>query len=461
MTTNSQLIVNYINIIDKSLSIQESSILKQLNQLVEFDAKLQFLKFVENNYMQTFFKTNRVVFHEFKTNYASKMLNESTMNLSNRLATYFTFLRKSFLFESYLININMYAKHQLTEQGVWNSIKSGAGAVLDKAKTAVNAVGNVATAVVKKGVDVAKGVWNKVMQSELAWFVPGVNILKLGYEVQKNWEKIKKMTLADWMEEFRNFLNSGTGIAIQIVLALTGGGNIINIIAWGALLAWDVGFVGIAQGNWNWYNIITSAIGVLGSGAAAVVFKPLKTAFNAIKEIDAFIPALTKNPTIWKSVGGWISKIVQGAGTIIGKITSSIAWLIKKIPGLKTVFAPLNKGIAWVKNMFATWGKGIAAYVKGGATQNLGKGHSYLNSVDDFAKGLGKKTASTADKLGTKAAVGAATKFYHTIKNAGSSLATVASAYKKSIDQLLPLNPKFTAATAKQPLAKNTKIRVT
>ena len=215
MNSNSQSITKYINIIDYSLSMQESSILKQMDRMIDFNAKLKFLEFVENNYMQTFFKTNRVVLHEFKTNYVTKILNESTINLSDRVSTYFNFIRKSLLFETWLININVYAKHQLNEEGVWDSIKSGANTFMDKANNAVNAVGNAATAVVKKGAAVVKGVWNKVMESELTWFVPGLQIFKLGYEVQKNWEKIKKMTLADWMEEFRGFLNSGKGIAIQ------------------------------------------------------------------------------------------------------------------------------------------------------------------------------------------------------------------------------------------------------
>ena len=460
MNPNSQSIVKYINIIDHSLSIQESSILKQMDRMIDFNAKLKFLEFVENNYMQTFFKTNRVVLHEFKTNYVTKILNESTINLSDRVSTYFNFIRKSLLFETWLININVYAKHQLNEQGVWDSIKSGAGAVWDKTKQVAKQVGSAATAVVKKGAAVVKGVWNKVMESELTWFVPGLNIVKLGYEVQKNWEKIKKMTLADWIEAFREFLNSGAGIAIQIILAIVSG-NLVNMIAWGALLAYDVGFAGVAQGNWNWYNIITSAIGILGSGAAAVVFKPLKSLLSSIKSIDAFVPVLTKSPAIWKTVGGWVSKIASGGSWIVGKITSSIAWLIQKMPGLKTVFAPINKGIAWVKNMFDTWTKGIAKYVKGGATQNLGKGHNYLGSADNVATGLGKKTASTVDKYVTKQGVGAVAKAYHTVKKVGTSLATLAAAYKKSVDQLIPLNPGFTAANANTPLPVNRKIRVT
>ena len=480
MNSNSQSITKYINIIDYSLSMQESSILKQMDQMIDFNAKLKFLEFVENNYMQTFFKTNRVVLHEFKTNYVTKILNESTINLSDRVSTYFNFIRKSLLFETWLININVYAKHQLNEEGVWDSIKSGAGAVWDKTKQVAKQVGNAATAVVKKGAAVVKGVWNKVMESELTWFVPGLNIVKLGYEVQKNWEKIKKMTLADWIEEFRGFLNSGTGIAIQILLALTGAGNIVNMIAWGALLAYDVGFAGVAQGDWNWYNIITSAVGILGSGAAALVFKPLKSLLGTIKSIEAFVPGLKRTPAVWKSVGGWISKIVQGGGTIVSKITSSIAWLIQKIPGLKTVLAPLNKGIAWVKNMFDIWAKGLAdtqiasvagvvasplvkgaaAYVKGGGVQNIGKLHNYLKSPTSAIKGLGKKLSSKYDQDITKAAVGTGTKAYHTIKKVGSSLATLAAAYKKPIDQLIRLNPGFTAANANMILPVNRKIRV-
>jgi hypothetical protein len=55
-----------------------------------------------------------------------------------------------------------------------------------------------------------------------------------------NWEKIKKMTFEAWVEEFRLFLNGATGVILQIVLALTGIGNIANWIANGFLLIYDV-----------------------------------------------------------------------------------------------------------------------------------------------------------------------------------------------------------------------------
>lgn len=456
-STEQVLILKYIDTIDSSLKMQESAISKQLNLYTSMQDKIKFLEFVEQNYMQTFFKTNQAVLQEFKQSYAINILNESAISLTERIAKYFNFVRNSILFENNLFEFDIYTD-RLNEQGVLDRIKSAGAAALDTVKTGVKKFGQAATNVVKKGAQVVKGVWNKVMQSDVAWFIPGLNIAKVGYEVQKNWDKIKKMTLSDWVEEFRNFLNGAAGIAIQIVLALTGAGNLINMIAWGVILVYDVAYQGFGQGKWNLYNIITSAIGILGSGAAASLFKPAQKILSSVKSIDAVVPALTKFPNIWKSVGGVFTKIANGGGVIVGKIGNVLKWIISKIPGLKNILTPLQQKLAPVKQLFDTWASGISKYTKGGATQNITT-HGYMGSADDIAKGLGKKTGATADKLATKKAVGAATKAYHTVKSAKETLKNLIAKYKLSAEQLLQLNPGLTK-NPNTPLPVNTKVRV-
>lgn len=459
-STEQSLILKYINTIDSSLKIQEAAISGQLNLYASMQDKIKFLEFVEQNYMNEFFKTNQSVLREFKQNYAVNILNESAISLTERIAKYFNFVRNSILFENNLFEFDAYTD-RLTEQGVFDRIKSAGAAALNTVKTGVKKIGRAATNVVKKGAQVVKGVWNKVMQSDVAWFIPGLNIAKVGYEVQKNWNKIKKMTLAQWVEEFRNFLNGTAGIAIQIVLALTGAGNLINMIAWGLLLTYDV-VSAIKAGTLApyLYNILTSAIGLIGSGAAAAVLKPAKNIIASVKEANALIPALTKSPTVWKSVGGLITKVAKGGRIIVGKLANVFKWLFSKIPGLKKVLQPISNKLGSVKQMFDKFLYGIKTYAKSGAKQNLGKGHGYLGSADDLAKGLGKKAASTADKLATKKIAGAATKAYHTVKAAGETLMKIASRNKTPLDQIVQMNPTL-AGKERIALPVNTKVRVT
>jgi LysM repeat protein len=235
-------------------------------------------------------------------------------------------------------------------------------------------------------------------------------------KVYDNWEKIKKMTFEDWVEEFRNFLNGVTGIAIQIVLALTGVGNLVNLIAWGLLTVYDIGYQGFAKGNWNWYNVLTDCVGLLGSGAAAAIFKGVKSTLTTIKSIQAFIPGIARasktTPAITKTVVPWLQKIVTYGGTIITKIGQAFTWITTKIPLIGKVMKPLQKFTSSVKNFFLEIGKGMKKYFSTGAvTQNMkvAKG-THFDLVS-----LGKKVAAVADKNITKQIIGNVTKLYYTI----------------------------------------------
>jgi LysM repeat protein len=461
-TAEQTLILKYIDTIDSSLRMQENAIIKQLQLYPSTQEKVKFLEFVEHNYMQTFFKSNQTVLREFKQSYVVKILNESAVNLSERISTYFNFVRNSILFEHNLFEFDIYSD-RLNEQGVLDRIKSAGAAAVDAVKTGAKKIGKAATNIVKKGAEVVKGIWNKTMASDLAWFIPGINAIKfgqlVGYEVQKYWDKIKNMTLPQWIEEFRSFLNGAAGIAMQVILALSGTGNLINIIAYGALLAYDINLAA-TTGNWkgNLFNIITSGIGLIGTGAAAAALKPFQKILNGVADAKALIPTLKKSPGVWKSIGGLITKLANGGAAIVGKVANGLKWLITKIPGLKNIFEPLLQKLSPVKQLFDEFAHGLQAYSKGGATQNLTT-HGYTGSAKQLAKGLGKKTAAVADKFATKKGVKAATAGFHIVKAAGETLANLVSKYKKPLEQLISLNPAL-GKNPNAPLPVNTKVQV-
>lgn len=306
--------------------------------------------------------------------------------------------------------------------------------LLDQGLDFAGKVVDKGTELVKKGVDFVSPYVKKVLDSQFAYFIPGLNVIKLGKDAQKvydNWEKIKKMTLQDWVETFRNFLNGATGIAIQIVLALTGVGNLANLIAWGLLTAYDIGYQGFAKGNWNWYNILTDCVGLLGTGAAAAIFKGFKGVLGTIKTIDAFIPGLAKaaktTPSITKTLVPWLNKIASGGATIISKIGQAFKWIVTKIPLVGKLIKPLQNALNSIKTFFSNIGQGIQKYFKGSLTQNMkvAKG-AHFDTVH-----IGKKLTALGDKTLTKKVIGKVTKILYKVLS-GDTLQKILNKYAKA-----------------------------
>jgi hypothetical protein len=128
---------------------------------------------------------------------------------------------------------------------------------------------------------------------------------------------------------------------------------LLNIIAYGALLVYDVNLA-ISTGNWrgNLFNILTSAVGLVGTGVAAAAFKPFQKILNSVADVKALIPTLKKAPGVWKSIGGIITKLANVGNAIVGKVANGLKWLITKSPGLKKTFEPLLQKLSPVKQLF-------------------------------------------------------------------------------------------------------------
>jgi hypothetical protein len=297
---------------------------------------------------------------------------------------------------------------------------------------------------IQKGVEFGKKVVKavspyitKFLDSEFAYWVPGVSVIKLGYDINKiykNWDYIKKMTFEDWAETFRSFLNGATGIIIQIVLALTGVGNIANWIANGLMLIYDIAYQGISKGNWNWYNILTSAIALVATGAAAAVFKPLKGLFTGIKSIPAIAPSIAKySPQLLTKISPLIQSIGGGISKIMGWVMKAFTTFTTKFTVIGKFLKPIGGGINKIKGYLDEVVKGFQSYFKKGVLQNAptvknvkgalgGKAHFDTASIS-------KKLLATGDKTLTKKIVGGITKLYYTIR-AGDTLQKILSKFK-------------------------------
>lgn len=306
--------------------------------------------------------------------------------------------------------------------------------LLDQGLDFAGKVVDKGTELVKKGVEVVSPYITKVLDSQFAYFIPGLNAVKLGYDAKKvydNWEKIKKMTLEDWVEVFRNFLNGSVGIAIQIVLALTGKGHVINLIAWGLLFQYDWYYQGLMKGNFNWYNILTSLIGLIGTGAAAGVTSGAKAVLSSIKTVDALVPALAKaapkTPSITTKLLPTLEKITTLGATIIGKVTNALNWLVSKIPLIGKLVKPLQNGIKSINTLISKITDGIKTYFKKGAGQNLQVGsHAHFDLPS-----LAKKLTALGDKTITKKVVGKVTKIIYKVL-VGDTLQKILNKYGKS-----------------------------
>jgi hypothetical protein len=395
------------------LNVQKGLHIRNMKKMNESKRQV-YLEEMMDNYVLDLFPRTNYIHEQFDKKFTDNILLESTNHSFRTLYNFFDFLKSSVLYECGFLNRRNF-NIPLNEQGLLNSV----GNAINKGYQTVKKGIQKGVEIGKKAVKAVTPYVTKFLDSEFAYLVPGLNTIKLGKDAKKvydNWEKIKKMTFEDWVEEFRNFLNGVTGIAIQIVLALTGVGNLVNLIAWGLLTVYDIGYQGFAKGNWNWYNVLTDCVGLLGSGAAAAIFKGVKSTLTTIKSIQAFIPGIASasktTPAITKTVVPWLQKIVTGGGTIITKIGQAFTWITTKIPLIGKVMKPLQKFTSSVKNFFLEIGKGMKKYFSTGAvTQNMkvAKG-THFDLVS-----LGKKIAAVADKNITKQIVGKVTKLYYTI----------------------------------------------
>jgi LysM repeat protein len=406
--------------------------------------KETYLNNVMENYILDFFPRNSFIQESFDKKFTYNILFESPNRSYRKLFEFFDFFKRAVLLECGVLTERRF-KNLVTELDVLGAV----GDVVNKGVQMGKDVVNKGVEIGKKVVKAATPYMIKFLESEFARFVPGVNVLKSGYDVYKiyqNWEKIKKMTFEEWVEAFRGFVNGVTGVAIQIVLALTGAGNIANWIVNGLLLIYDVCYQGIGKGNWNLYNIITSAIALVGTGVAAAAFRPLKPLLGGIKRAIDIAPALAGGPTL-TTVLPYIKLLGQNMGKLTGWVSKTFTLFTTKFPIIGKFLKPLQGGLTKIKIFLNDIVKGFKKYfnpIKPGETVKYGGvGKSTLQNAPTpknirlartggahfDTTSIAKKLLATGDKTLTKKVVGKITKLYYTIK-AGDTLQKIVSKFK-------------------------------
>jgi predicted heme/steroid binding protein len=298
---------------------------------------------------------------EYETKFGNNLLIESEENLSSTINETFDFVKSKLL--SYGI---------LSEQSWWDKTK------------------NFVSSTAKKVSDKISGAWNWVKEKGAGWF----------------------------FENLRTALFSWGGAAVQAFLssgATAGIGNVVLVIVWGAMLAYDL-YLAVG-GNVNWVNLIIDIIGIATTGPGAKIvgeaFKKLGI-FGKKLPLNSILQTLSKS-----SVGKWfvgvIEMAVKGLSGISNTLTKGITWLAEKFginftnssgqlqtflnkavtdisssPTIKTVAGKVGQkaGKALVKNVASKVGK--AASTKVGQTAVAG-GATY---------GINKKTGANTEVLG-------------------------------------------------------------
>lgn len=298
---------------------------------------------------------------EYETKFGNNLLIESEENLSSIINETFDFVKSKLL--SYGI---------LSEQSWWDKTK------------------NFVSSTAKKVSDKISGAWNWVKEKGAGWF----------------------------FENLRSALFSWGGAAVQAFLssgATAGIGNVVLVIVWGAMLAYDL-YLAVG-GNVNWVNLIIDIVGIATTGPGAKIvgeaFKKLGI-FGKKLPLNSILETLSKS-SIGKWFVGIIEMAVKGLSGIVNTLTKGITWLAEKFginftnssgqlqtflnkavtdisssPTLKTVAGKVGQkaGKTLVKNVASKVGK--AASTKVGQTAVAG-GATY---------GINKKTGANTEVLG-------------------------------------------------------------
>jgi hypothetical protein len=159
-------------------------------------------------------------------------------------------------------------------------------------------------------------------------------ISKVTNKISSGFNWLKEKGIGWFFEELRKALYSWGGAAVQTFLATFGsafGGNVVLVIVWGAMLAYDV-YLAI-QGDVNWVNLLIDLVAVLTTGPGS---KILGEFFKKIGVLGQKIPLKQLLLKINNSGGAsYISKLVQKIVTGLPKI---LKWVVD--------------GIKWVGSKF-------------------------------------------------------------------------------------------------------------
>ena len=259
---------------------------------------------------------------------------------------------------------------------------------------------------------VAAGIWGK-------YATPLGFLESLGEGAKKAYDKLMKMSLEDIMEGFREIVSGVAGTIGTLILSLIPGGNLVNMLIYGVLVAWDITQKAQGSQKFSLFNLILDifslALSVVG---AAKALKPAEAAKPAVAEAKT-LPSLfatleSKFPKIYSLLKSFTTTVGKGVNTVLSYMEKGIAWLVQKLPFLsnigKTLSGAIGKVTGWITSIIeAAGGKAATQIVKTTATQIgkksaelLAKGTAYLAKAGPI---LGSKiVVALESKIGSELA---------------------------------------------------------
>ena len=397
----------YLQKIDEELSKLERLHLAQVIHESKFIYKLQIVESIKKGYNALFRRyKNEEVLLEYKKNFSGKLILESTYNATEEVSKYYSFIKKSLLYEFELISREEYDM-VLTENWFTDKLSSAADAVGGAVSSAGNWVADKTKAVKDWTVDKAQKVAKAYKEGggglSGVLNVAGKTTKYVANKVADAWNWLKTKGMDFIMEGIRSFLNSGVGAVATQILDYTGIGAIGVTAVWAIMTIWD--FYKVTVGGGSWFKVIFSVIGLLTAGALGkVVGTWLKPMFGKGSSLDGVLKWIKDQSWFGKYILPWIKKLVSGLSTVGGWISKAVKWFISKFPGAKWVSGVGNKLIGWLEGLASKFAAWAGAGSKGVTTQ-AGKQYAQKQAGKQIVKKLVK---DPLEDLGKEAYAGAA-----------------------------------------------------
>jgi hypothetical protein len=202
--------------------------------------------------------------------------------------------------------------------------------------------------------------------------------------VASAWDWTKKSVIGKFFNMLRDALNSGIGIATQLVLdalgpATLGIGFAIPMLLWGILVSWD--FVNLLSGEPEWLNLIFDSLGLISAGAMSAVLKPFTSAAKGAKfaSLEKVFSWLSKT-SFGKKIAGWIPKLKGLVGKAGSGLVNVAEWVGTKLSGI--------------------FGKEFSLSLKSGATKAKNWITGLVDSMGQWFGGAAKKEGTKIAKVG-------------------------------------------------------------
>ena len=289
------------------LNIHKKFLTAHIQLKENFVNKLTYLEKYRKNLVEGLHGDSSIILEAYSQNFNRRIINESVYNFESEIDRFNQFIISSTLFNSGLLSEQFYNPIDMAKK------------LYNTGKQVVKSVGNQAS-----------DLYNKAKKS----LNNAVNY-------------VKKYGISQIMEGLRSALMSGVGTAIQIALAFTGVGAVVNDVAWGIMTLYD-GYQYFVNGA-SLFNLIIDVICLVTAGTLGKFLgKWVGQAAGSIG--DAFTKLLNSG------AGSWLKPIV-------GKLVAAGSWIMGYL-GKAAKFMADKMGITWVANIVSKVGSFFSEMLK-------------------------------------------------------------------------------------------------